>query len=199
MTKLGITYTTRPGQDPVGVYESAEGVEVFLSDGPYLAGSGLQSPLSVKLAEDGDVFFDRQGNAQSALAIAPLLSPPANTAPPTVSGNARVGQTLSGASGTWTGNPPDITYTGQWLADGVPISGAVQSSYTLTENELGKVITYRVTATNSQGSQAATSAPTAPVEADFSPPTNVIPPVISGTAQVGQTLTTDGGVWSESP
>src|SRR3954451_20020877 len=46
------------------------------------------------------------GSARTAVA-------PKNTTPPSISGKAQVGQTLSGSNGTWSGTTP-LTYAYQW-------------------------------------------------------------------------------------
>src|SRR5262249_7890299 len=54
---------------------------------------------------------------------------------------------------------------------------------------------------NSGGTASATSAPTPVVSsaAPVSPPANIVPPAVTGTAQVGQPLTASSGTWSGSP
>lgn len=66
---------------------------------------------------------------------------------PTVSGSSRVGSTLTGVAGTFSDDPDDVT--SQWLADGVPISGATGETLTVTNALAGKAITYESTATKS--------------------------------------------------
>ena len=101
--------------------------------------------------------------------IASLTPGPTNTVAPVVSGTATVGQTLSTTNGTWTG-VGTITYAYQWLDDGAAISGATSSTYTLTAGEEGGFISCRVTATDDNGSTAATSNSVGPVAASgFSP------------------------------
>jgi len=101
-----------------------------------------------------------------------------NTAPTgsvSISGIATQGQvltvvnTLADADGLGT-----IAY--QWLADGVAISGATDSSYTLTEAEVGKVISVIANYTDSQGTpESVTSAVTFPVVANVNnDPVNVV-------------------------
>ncbi len=122
-----------------------------------------------------------------------------NSVLPTISGEAFVGKTLTADPGTWNDAAPAFTY--QWLANTEPISGATTNKLVLTDAELGKSIAVRVTATKgtaySPGS--ATSASTAAVGDD---PTKVVSktkPIVSGTAKVGETLSTTDGTWSNEP
>jgi hypothetical protein len=120
---------------------------------------------------------------------------PANTVLPAITGTARVGQTLTVSNGTWTGSPAP-TFTRQWKRGGTNIAGATGATYVLVTADAGAVITCAVTATNTGGSATATSAGTAAVTQT---PANTVLPVISGTAQVGQTLTTTNGTWTGTP
>jgi hypothetical protein len=89
---------------------------------------------------------------------------PANTVAPSISGTAQVGSTLTYHAGTWTGSPtPSIGI--QWLAAGIPISGAVGTTYVPVTGDVGKAITVEETASNSAGIASATSAATAAVTA----------------------------------
>jgi hypothetical protein len=130
----------------------------------------------------------------------PPSSPPSNTAPPIISGTAQQGDTLTTSNGSWTNSPTSYTY--QWqdcAADGTAcsnITGATNSTYTITSSDAGDTIVVVVTATNSAGSTSQASSPTGVVPA---PPSNTAPPIISGTAQQGDTLTTSNGSWTNSP
>lgn len=105
-----------------------------------------------------------QGSASATVsAQPPNQSTPINTAAPTISGSPAVGETLTLSDGTWSNSPS--SYTRQWFADGVAISGATGTTYVLTTAELGKSITGVVTAHNAVGDVAATSAPVGPVTA----------------------------------
>ncbi|MGU3494218.1 hypothetical protein ACLBXM_09265 [Xanthobacteraceae bacterium A53D] len=90
------------------------------------------------------------------------IGAPANTALPAITGTARVGQTLTSTTGTWSGSP---TFTRQWRAAGAAISGATATTYVPVAGDVGKVITVVVTGTNSKGHVSATSAATAAVAA----------------------------------
>jgi hypothetical protein len=123
---------------------------------------------------------------------------PVNTALPIISGTAQVGQTLTCTQGTWSNSPTSYTY--QWNRAGTAISGATSTTYIPVTADIGSTLTYTVTATNAGGSTSATSAATAAVIAAASGvPVNSAVPVITGTAQVGQTLTASQGTWSNSP
>ncbi len=115
------------------------------------------------------------------------------TGAPTVTGTAQVGETLTAdTSGIADQDGLDnASFAYQWLADDSDIAGATDSTYTLTPDDLGKRVKVRVTLTDDRGnSETLTSAATDEVEArPNSPATGQ--PTISGTAQVGETLTAD--------
>ena len=105
---------------------------------------------------------------------------------PSISGTAQVGQTLT-ASTTGISDPDGLTsvsYSYRWLADDTEIDGATSSTYTVQSTDNGKVIKVRVSFTDDAGNdESLTSTGTAAVNSATGAPT------ISGTAQVGQTLT----------
>lgn len=121
---------------------------------------------------------------------------PVNSVLPAITGNIVVGEALTASNGTWTGA---VSYARQWLRDGSSISSATGTTYVLVEADIGAMISVRVTATNTEGSTPATSATVGPIEdvpVVDTPPSNSSAPVISGTAAVGQELTTTNGTWT---
>jgi len=140
------------------------------------------------------------GGAQAMRNVAPV-----NTALPTISGTATVGQTLTASDGTWSNTPTSFAY--QWLRcngggnNCANVANGTQKTYTLVGADAGHTMRVRVTATNADGSSSAESAQTAAVTAATSSaaPKNTAPPTISGTPKVGQTLTADAGSWSGNP
>ena len=93
---------------------------------------------------------------------------PASSSPPTISGNATVGATLTATTGSWVGDKP-ITYSYQWLRcdkggnSCSSISGATKDEYKLTQKQLGYTVRIRVTGKNSRGKGTALSNETAVV------------------------------------
>ena len=114
------------------------------------------------------------------------------TGAPTISGTAEVGETLTAdTSGIAdTDGLDNVSLSYQWLSSrDTAISGATGSTYTLVSTDLGKIIKVKVTFTDDEGNEEAlTSAATAAVaDGSNNPATGA--PTISGTMQVGQTLT----------
>ena len=156
------------------------------------AGSHTLSFVGTGTAPDTSDFIDFVTLNNSSAQL-----PPSNTAPPTITGTPQVGQTLTGAHGSWTNTP--TSYTDQWYRAGVPISGATALAYSPQTADVGSTLTLGEVATNFAGSSTqAMSAATAPVTAP-SVPVNISPPAITGTPQVGLTLTGVHGSWTNSP
>jgi RHS repeat-associated protein len=137
--------------------------------------------------------------ATSAVSAVIAAGLPVNTALPEVSGTVMEGQTLSASTGTWAGTAP-FTYTYQWEkcnssgASCANLTGATSATYVLGSSNLGTTLKVIVTAKNASGSAKATSAATAVVVAKA--PANTALPVISGTAQDGQSMSASSGSWT---
>ena len=142
-------------------------------------------------------FTDDAGNEETltsagTAAVEARPNSPA-TGVPTISGTAQVGETLT-ASTSGIADADGLSnanFAYEWMADDSDIAGATDSTYTLTPDDLGKSFKVRVTFTDAAGNEESlTSVATDEVEArPNSPATGQ--PTISGTAQVGETLTTD--------
>jgi hypothetical protein len=112
---------------------------------------------------------DGSASAQSAQTaqVAPTTSSaaPKNTSPPTISGTPKVGETLTAATGSWSGNPTSFAY--QWqrcdadVAACSDVIGATGKTYGVPTADLGYRLRVVVTARNAKGSASAMSAITA--------------------------------------
>ncbi len=145
------------------------------------------------------------GNATgTSTQTAVIASAPLNTVVPTIAGTTTAGQTLTADAGTWTGTPTP-TFTYQWRrcdAAGnscADIVSATASTYVLAVADIGATIRVAVTGTNSVDNATAVSTQTAIVATAPAAPANTTSPTISGTAQVGQSLTASPGTWTGFP
>ncbi len=129
----------------------------------------------------------------TAVVKAATTTKPVNTAPPTISGTVQEGQTLTAATGTWTGTAP-ITYQYQWQrcnAHGGKCGnegGATHSTYLVQKPDAGSTLRVAVTATNTAGNKSSTSVPTAVVTAATVTP----PPASAGCSTNGGTVAIAG-------
>ena len=151
------------------------------------------------------VFTDDAGNAESLTSAATVaVAPKPNTLAtglPTISGTPQVGETLTAdvASIDDADGLTNVSYRYQWIAGATDISGATGSTYLLTTSEQGRTVQVKVTFTDDADNQESlTSAATEPVAAR--PNTEATgAPTISGTPQVGETLTADTSAILRTP
>ena len=159
------------------------------------------SPGEGACGESG-VICTADGRKLSNYAVWVVLSPPAANTPatgvPTIGGTARVGETLSAdTSGIADADGLDnASFSYQWQADGAETQDATDATYTPVVDDVGKAMSVTVSFTDDAGNEEElTSAPTDAVEPETqeaqanTPATGA--PTISGTAQVGKTLTAD--------
>ena len=165
--------------------EETEGFQINLNRGENRLGIGVNT---------GNVSA---GPGRLYLLAVTVANSPA-TGQPTISGTAQVGQTL------WAGisaisdvdGLTNVTYSYQWLADDADIAGATATTYTLADADEGKAIKVRVSFTDDAGfnetlTSAATQAVSFAVQQQVANNPATGTPTISGTAQVGETLTVD--------
>jgi hypothetical protein len=142
-----------------------------------------------------------KASAASRTSKPAIAGPPVEIAAPIVAGALQEGQALSATAGEWAGTAP-ISYAYQWLRCSVlgggcaEIPGATNSTYMAGGADLASNLAVVVTATNAQGSAAATSLETQPILGIL--PTNSVLPSVSGLLQDGQLLSVATGVWSGS-
>jgi Carboxypeptidase regulatory-like domain len=116
-----------------------------------------------------------EGNTTAGINVAMVPSAPHNTAAPSITGTALLGDVLTCSNGSWTGEGMLSVQSGwslttpfgyQWLREGSAISGASSVSYLVQSADLGHGLACEVTATNAAGHEASKSASvTVPVPA----------------------------------
>jgi hypothetical protein len=128
-----------------------------------LVGADAGSTMRVRVtATNADGSSSAESAQTTVVAAATSNAAPKNTAPPTISGTAKVGQTLTANEGSWSGNPTGYAF--QWQrcdADVIVCSnvvGATSKTYLVRIADLGFRLRVRVTARNDKGSATANSA-----------------------------------------
>ena len=204
-----ISGTAQAGQTLTAVtsdIDDADGLDNVSYSYQWLAGNTFiedSTGSTYKVSED-DVgktievrvsFTDDRNNAETltseATATVVVNTNSPATGLPTITGTAQVGQTLT-ADITAIADSDGLTnvsYSYQWLAGGSDIDGATGSTYDVSDDDVGKTIKVRVSFTDDAGNEETlTSAAPAEVAAKPNSPATG-QPTISGTAQVGETLT----------
>ena len=127
---------------------------------------------------------------------------PGIVTPPTISGTAKSGETLTATTGTWATPPTSVAYAWQRCSDTgtacAAISGAAgatATTYVLTSADVGQTVRVVETATDGGGTTDSPSAVSAVVVSGAAPQ-NSVPPTISGTTTEGQTLVANDGTWA---
>ena len=191
-------------ENPSAIYGASQLLLEPTASGPSLSYAWTSSLEHV----DSGFFSDRQtppdiswfsppptAAAQAATLTLTVTDGGGNTAAAsyTINGTAQVGETLTvDTAGIADADGLDTaTFSYQWLADDAAIQDATSSSYTLAEDDEGRTIKVTVSLTDAEGNpETLTSDPTGEVTAK--PNTQATgQPTISGTVQVGETLTAD--------
>lgn len=117
---------------------------------------------------------DGQDTATSNPTAVVTSAKPFNTTEPSISGTAKVGNTLRANRGQWGGDTP-ITYSFVWLrcADKGDNCGEIQGAndpeYEVRDSDIGRTIRVRVIARNDRGSTSAISNPTGVIGSNQAP------------------------------
>ncbi|RTL40027.1 MAG: DUF4347 domain-containing protein, partial [Rhodocyclaceae bacterium] len=181
-----------------------DGIEYRNSDSTATAGNRVVTLATVTDSGSGNNNSTVNRQATVTVSLQNLNAAPVNSVLPAVSGSTTVGNALSSTDGTWTDAENDtLSYTYQWYraddtngTNGASISGATSASYTLTTSDAHKYL--RVVVTASDGNSNTPTANSAWTEITNSAPTNSVAPSISGTATVGNSLSTTNGSWSDA-
>jgi surface antigen len=173
----------------------ANGVRIRKVTGPTLKLRLAQQDrkISVRLFASKTGYPTTAVNTPATPAVEPGVI--TNTASPTITGEAKVGSTLTASAGTW--NPTSTALAYQWNAAGKPIPGATTSTLTPGPELVDRALSVTVTASKTGYTEVgATSAATAPVV----PGTFAVtaPAAVTGVARLGETLTFDPGSFTPS-
>ena len=126
----------------------------------------VQALQSAAVSIGSPVQFGRVDAAGTLEALG--LIPPLNEARPKIDGSARIGSILTARNGLWAGSPTSYSY--RWLRCNsagkscTTMTNATAATYRLRSRDKGSRLRVKVTATNSNGSRTARSAPTSAIQ-----------------------------------
>ena len=198
VTEPRITGSTRVGQvlrSTRGTWTGTEPIDYeyrwFRCDGPGAAdasdcdqiSNARNASYSLRQADAGfrirSQVIGRNDDGQDTATSNPTnivtAAKPVNTTEPSITGTARVGNTLEANRGQWAGDTP-ITYSFVWLRcndkgdNCSEIQGETDTSYEVRDADSGRTIRVRVIARNDRGSTSAISNPTGVVGSNQPPP-----------------------------
>jgi hypothetical protein len=199
----------------VHIYKTSNcsGAAVAFGSAADLASAGIAATV----ADDSTTTFHAvatnafgysSGCSSSSVTYREVSSPPSPFRNPTIKNATApvVGTRLGKDSGSWYPSPTSYQY--QWIrcdADGTSncrdIGGATAPIYVPVPDDAGHTLRIRVVAHDLAGdSDPVTSAPSGTVAAKILVPVRLQAPVLSTTSpQVGVSMTTTGGKWTNSP
>ena len=192
--KVGQTLTATPGTWDEGVNLTYQ----WLRDGAAITGankdsfllstgdSGKQLSVEVTGTKTGYATVKKTSTAIKIEAGTLTLTPT-----PTVSGTFKVGQTLTATPGTWD---EGVNLTYQWSRDGLSITSATKTTYTITLEDFGKNITFTVNGTKPGYVTVSKESSKATVSAGSLTSTT---PKITGTAKTGSVLKVTTNAWTK--
>jgi hypothetical protein len=167
--------------------------------------SGLTASVTVNVTP-GQTYYIKvdgvgYGNASSTgysdygsvgeyrLSVSGDTRPTLTSGSPTITGIAKFGETLTGNAGSWEA---DVSTSTEWFI-GQTATGDTDNTYVVQSADIGKIVSFRVTASKAGYQDAVVSATTQPAVAAAMAITAT--PLISGIPKVGNTLTVDVGTW----
>jgi alpha-tubulin suppressor-like RCC1 family protein len=196
------------GDPKVGAIISAstgtwdEGTEFsyqWLRDGVEISGSVASSyqikdqdfgkHISLRLRAKKDEYRFLSRNSESLLVNQNQFS---SISIPTISGEAKVGSTLTTSVGNWD---EGTSFSYQWLRNGAEIPGADQNTYLVQEQDFGTQISIRLSAEKGSYLPLQRTSATKQVLASEFITTSI--PTINGTPTAGSTLMASVGNWDE--
>ncbi len=170
LTCVGGEWSTWAGSQPSLSAFGFDGYEWLLNGSPV---NGATSQTFTPVAADAGQPLSCRLTATYALQSTVALStsatvevglPPSSSAPPTITGTAVAGSTLTEAHGTWANSPQSFSY--QWSlcsaggSDCSAIAGATGQAFTIPITDAGQGVEVSETASNQYGTGTATTSAT---------------------------------------
>ena len=151
---------------------------------------GQTVQVRVTFTDDADNEETLTSEATEAVAAKPNSEA---TGEPVIGGTPQVGETLTADTANIVDQDglTNVSYSYQWIAGGTDIDGATSSTHTLTASEQGQTIQVRVTFTDDADNEETLTSEATVAVATVANREATGQPTISGTPQVGQTLTAD--------
>lgn len=202
--RQGVTLTAQTGS-----LQDADGLGSFsylwLRNGNAISGAtGTQYTLGQadvgKAVSVRVSYTDGQGTSETVTSAATASVQNVNDLPTgsvTISGTARQGSSLTAQTAGLSDADGLGAFSYTWLRDGAAISGATGSQYILTQADVGRAISVRVSYTDGQGtSESVTSAATGAVQNVNDAPVGSV--LLSGSAVEGATLSANAAGVSDA-
>ena len=195
-TPASYTYRWLVSDDGATGWSAATGVMGTTTSYTIPDGYGGKYLRARVIAHNGSTWSDA---AYSASVWVP--GPPVSTVVPAVAGTPMVGETLTATHGTWSNAPEtDAGYAYEWQvsADRQVWTAALgeggdTAEYDVDLTDDNKYLRVKVSATNEVGTEVAFSDATSLV--DILAPTSSDVPQITGTVEIGSSLTASTGTW----